>query len=102
MAYPFNSDSTQERFYRLRLATPANVGSNLRSISPCQHWNPKFIIEQSPEKAPGQSSHMGINTRSGSHLTQNFRNLGACKMCHVALCYEQIVSLSAAGLEVLD
>ena len=98
----FNCDSTQECFYRLRLATSAHMGSDLFSFSPCQHRNSKFIIGQSLEKAPGQSSHAGINTRSGSQLTLNFRNLWAATMIHAILHYEQIVNLSAAGVEVLD
>ena len=35
-------------------------------------------------------------------LTLNFKNLGAAHMIHVVLVYDQVVNLSAAGVEVLD
>ncbi len=98
----FNVESTQEAFYRLRLTTAAHMGSDLSSITPFQYRGFKFIIGQSFEKAPGQSSHTGINTRSGSQLTLNFKNLGATTTVHVVMIYDQVVNLSAAGVEVLD
>ena len=98
----FNCDSSQESMYRLRLATASHMRSDLSTITPYQYRNNKFIIGQSLEKAPGQSSHTGINTRSGSQLTLNFNNLGTATMCHVLLHYEQIANLSAAGVKVLD
>ena len=98
----FNCDSTQESMYRLRLATAEHTGNDTFAISSKDYRNTKFIIGQSLEKAGGQSSHTGINTRSGSQLSLNFRNLGAATMIHVVLHYEQIVNLSAAGVEVLD
>jgi hypothetical protein len=61
-----------------------------------------FVLGQTFEKAAGQSSHTGINTRSGSMLTINFKNLGDAQMVHVVLVYDQVVNLSAAGVEVLD
>ena len=101
--YPtFDTESIQESFYRLRLAQQAHRGADTFSISPFDYRNDKFIIGQSLEKAPGQSAHTGVNTRSGSQLTLNFRNLGAATMVHVVLHYEQIVNLSAAGVEILD
>ena len=78
------------------------MGNDIYTISPFQYRDDKFVVGQSLEKVPGQSSRTGINTRSGSQLTLNFRNLGAATMIHVVLHYEQIVSLSAAGVEVLD
>jgi hypothetical protein len=98
----FNVESTQEAFYRLRLTTAAHMGSDLSSITPYQYRNTKFIIGQSFEKAPGQSSHTGINTRSGSQLTLNFKNLGTTTTVHVVMIYDVVVNLSAAGVEVLD
>ena len=98
----FNCDSTQESMYRLRLATAEHMGNDTFTISSKDYRNTKFIIGQSLEKAGGQSSHTGINTRSGSQLSLNFRNLGAATMIHVVLHYEQIVNLSASGVEVLD
>ncbi len=99
----FNSESTQECFYRLRLAQQAHQGSDAFSISSNAYRNNKFIVAQSLEKAPGGSAHTGVNTRSGAQLTLNFRNLGAATtMIHIVLHYEQIVSISAAGAEVLD
>ena len=88
--------------YRLRLATSSHLGNDLFSVSPFQYRDNKFVIGQSLEKAPGQSSHTGVNTRSGSQLTINIRNAGAATMMHVLLHYEQIVNLSASGVEVLD
>ena len=98
----FDCTSVQECAYRLRLATTAHLGNDLFSISGASYRTDKFIIGQSFEKAPGQSSHTGINTRSGSQLSLNFRNLGDVTMVHVVLHYEQILSLSAAGAEMLD
>ncbi len=101
--YPnFNCESTQESFYRLRLATAAHMGSDQTSITPRQYQTTKFVIGQSFEKTPGQSSHTGINTRSGSQLTLNFKNLGASATCHVVMIFDQVVNLSASGIEVLD
>ncbi len=54
------------------------------------------------EKAPGVASHTGVNTRSGSQLTLNFRNLGTATMLHCMLVYDVIINVSAAGVEVLD
>ncbi len=72
------------------------------SITGEGYRNDKFIIGQFLEKSPGQSSHTGINTRSGSQLNLNFKNLGATSMVHVVMNYEQVLNLSAAGAEVLD
>ena len=98
----FNCESIQETAYRLRLATTAHLGHDIFSITGEDYRNDKFIIGQSFEKAPGQSSHTGINTRSGSQLSLNFKNLGATTMVHVVMHYEQVLNLSAAGAEILD
>ena len=57
---------------------------------------------QTFEKGAGQSSHTGINTRSGSTLTLNFKNMRTAQMMHAVLVYDQVVNLSAAGVEVMD
>ena len=88
--------------YRLRLATAAHLGNDIFSITGEDYRNDKFIIGKSFEKAPGQSSHTGIDTRSGSQLSLNFKNLGKTTMLHVIMHYEQTLNLSAAGAEVLD
>ena len=98
----FNVDSIQEAFYRLRQTHMTHAGSDVFSVSPHNYANGSFVIGQSFEKCPGTASHTGVNTRSGSQLTLNFRNLGAATMCHVVLVYDQIVNVSAAGVEVLD
>ena len=98
----FDGDSHQESFYRLRQATQAHLGNDVYGFPPYKYLHDKFIVGQTLEKAPGQSSHTGVNTRSGSQLTLNFKNLGNATMIHVILHYEQIVNLSAAGVEVLD
>ena len=95
-------DSHQECFYRLRLARQIAQGTDSVSIAPYAYRNNKFITALNLEKAPGASSHSGINTRSGSQLTLNLRNTGAAKTCHVVLVYDQICNVSAAGIEVLD
>ena len=98
----FDCESTQECFYRLRSAAAAHQGSADFSISGANYRRTKFIIGQSLDKAPGMSAHTGVNTRSGSQLTLNFRNLGVSTMIHVVMIYEQVIQLSAAGTEVLD
>ncbi len=59
---PFNCDSTQESFYRLRLATSAHVGNNLCSISPHQYRNAKFILGQSRANSRAQFSRWSQNS----------------------------------------
>jgi hypothetical protein len=101
--YPqFSIDSHQECFYRLRLARQIAQGTDSVSIAPHAYRTNKFITALNLEKAPGASSHSGINTRSGSQLTLNLRNTGAATTCHVILVYDQICNISAAGVEVLD
>ena len=97
----FDAESVQESFYRLRLTQRARGVADTMSISPLAYRNDKFVVAQSFEKAPG-SAHSGINTRSGSQLTLQFRNLGGATMVHVILMYEQICNVSAAGVEILD
>ena len=98
----FNCESIQETAYPLRWATSAHLGNDLFRITGEAYRNDKFVIGQSFERAPGQSSHTGINTRSGSQLSLNFKNLGTTTMVHVVMHYEQVLNLSAAGAEVLD
>ncbi len=101
--YPqFSVDSHQECFYRLRLARQISQGTDSLSISPHDYRFEKFIGALNLEKAPGASSHSGINTRSGSQLTLNLKNTGIATMVHVVLVYDQVVSISAAGCEVLS
>ena len=98
----FNCESTQESFYRLRLAQQAHQGADALSISSHAYRNNKFIVAQSLEKAPGGSAHSGVNTRSGAQLALNFKNLGDTTLVHVVLHFEQIVDVSASGVQVLD
>jgi hypothetical protein len=98
----FDCTSVQESAYRLRLATAAHLGTDVSSIPAYRYRNDRFIIGQSFEKAPGQSSHTGINTRSGSQLCINVKNMDSAAMIHVVMHYEQIINMSAAGVEVLD
>ena len=101
--YPqFSVDSHQECFYRLRLARQISQGTDSLSISPHDYRFEKFIGALNLEKAPGQSSHSGINTRSGSQLTLNLKNTGIATTVHVVLVYDQVVSISAASVDVLD
>jgi hypothetical protein len=102
--YPeFDCDSVQESWYRLRAAQLMHTGKDSFSISPYQCRTGKFIGAMNLEKALGQAGHSGVNTRSGSQLTLNFRGLPTrINTIHVILHYEQAVNVSAAGIEVLD
>ncbi len=101
--YPqFSVDSHQECFYRLRLARQLTQGADAMSIAPHAYRANKFVTALNLEKAPGASSHSGVNTRSGSQLTLNLRNTGAATTCHVILVYDKIIDVSAAGCSVLD
>ncbi len=100
--YPqFSIDSHQECFYRLRLARQIAQGTDSVSIAPYAYRNNKFITALNLEKVPGASSHSGISTINGSQCTLQLRNTGAATTCHVILVYDQIVNISAAGVEVL-
>ena len=77
-------------------------GKDSVSISSHAFKTDKFITALNLEKAPGASSHSGVNTRSGSQLTLNLKNTGDAMTCHVILIYDQILNISAAGVEVLD
>ena len=102
--YPeFDCSSLQESWYRLSLAQLMHTGKDSFSISPYQYRTNKFIGAMNFEKALGQAGHSGVNTRSGSQLTLNFRGLpSAINTIHVVLHYECAVNVSAAGIEVLD
>ena len=80
-----------------------HMGTDSFSISPHQYRTTKFVGAMSFEKALGQAGHSGVNTRSGSQLTLNFRGLPtSVNTIHVVLHYEVAVNVSAAGIEVLD
>ena len=102
--YPeFDCSSLQESWYRLSLAQLMHTGKDSFSISPYQYRTNKFIGAMNFEKALGQAGHSGVNTRSGSQLTLNFRGLPTyINTIHVVLHYEVAVNVSAAGIEVLD
>ena len=101
--YPeFDVSSIQESWYRLSLAQLMHTCSKTFSISPYQYRTTKFIGAMNFEKALGQAGHTGVNTRSGTQLTLNFRGLPASiNTIHVVLHYEVAVNVSAAGIEVL-
>jgi hypothetical protein len=102
--YPeFDVSSVQESWYRLSLAQLMHTGNKTFSISPWQYRTTKFVGAMNFEKALGEAGHTGVNTRSGSQLTLNFRGLPASiNTIHVVLHYEVAVNVSAAGIEVLD
>jgi hypothetical protein len=104
MRYPeFDCSSVQESWYRLSLAQLMHTGKDSFSISPFQYRSNKFIGAMNLEKALGQAGHTGVNTRSGSQLTLNFRGLPtSINTIHVVLHYEVACNVSAAGIEVLD
>jgi hypothetical protein len=99
----FSVSSLQESWYRLGLAQLMHTGKDSFSISPQQYKSTKFLGAMNFERALGQAGHSGVNTRSGSQLTLNFRGLPtAIHTIHVVLHYECAVNVSAAGIEVLD
>ena len=101
--YPqFDSDSVSESFHRLRVAQLIHQGSDSFSISSGRYRADKAIFAMNLEKCPGVAGHSGINTMSGSQLSLNFKNLGEAKQIHVVLHFDQVVSASAAGVEVLS
>jgi hypothetical protein len=102
--YPeFDCSSLQESWYRLSHAQLMHTGKDSFSISPYQYRHDKFIGAMNFEKALGEAGHSGVNTRSGSQLTLNFRGLPSyIDTIHVVLHYEVAVNVSAAGIEVLD
>ena len=102
--YPrFSVDSCQEARYRLRLANLVHSGTDSFGISSQQYRTNNFIGALNLEKAPGSAGHSGINTRGGSQLMLHFKNVGStAKYVHVILHADQVVSASAAGVEVLD
>ncbi len=101
--YPqFDCASHAESYHRLRTAQLIHQGSDSFSISSQQYRTDKAIFSMNLEKCPGASSHNGINTRSGSQCSLNFKNLGAATQIHVVMHFEAVVNCSAAGVEVLD
>ena len=102
--YPqFNVDSTQEAFYRLRLASLMHNGTDSFGFTGGQYRHDKAIYALNLEKGPGAAGHTGVNTRGGSQLTLHMRNVGShCNFVHVILHCDTVVSASAAGVEVLD
>ena len=97
----FDCESTQESYYRLRLCEQTHGGRDSFGITPWEYYTNSFIIGQSLEKAPG-SAWTGYNSRSGSQLTINCKELHNASTMHIVLRYAQIVNLSAAGTQVLD
>ena len=101
--YPqFDCDSCGESFHRLRVAQLIHQGSDSFSISSQQYRENKAIFAMNLEKCPGVSGHTGINTRSGSQITLNFKNLGEAQQIHIVMHYDQVLNVSAAGYEILD
>ena len=84
------------------MAQLINQGSDSFSITPAQYRTDKFIIGHNFERAPGSAAHSGLNSRSGSQLTCNFKNTAAATTAHIVLVYSQILDVSAAGCQILD
>ena len=84
--------------YRLRLTTSDHLGNTEFGFAGNSYGENHFILGQTFEKSAGQSSHTGINTRSGSMLRINCRNLRDAVMVHCVLVCDQVVNLSAAGV----
>ena len=85
------------------MASLIHHGTDSFGISSHQFKTTKAIFALNLEKCPGQSGHSGVNTRGGSQLTIELKNLGsAIQTMFVVLHYEQIVNITAAGTEVLS
>jgi hypothetical protein len=96
--YPsFDVTSMQESMYRLRQMHPGPL-----HIDTYEYSNSRFVTGLSLEKVPNSAGFTGMNTRSGSQLTLNFKNTGAIVTIHVVLVYDQIADLSSAGVSILD
>jgi hypothetical protein len=102
--YPdFDCNSLQESWYRLSMAQLLHTGKDSFSISPSQYRSTEYVGAMNLEKVLGQASHTGVNARSGSQLTLSFCNLpSSINAISLTLHYEQVVNVSAAGVEVLD
>jgi hypothetical protein len=71
--YPaFDVTSVQESMYRLRHMHPGPLHIDTYAYS-----NSRLVTGLSLECVPNSASFTGMNTRSGSQLTLNFRNTGA-------------------------
>lgn len=99
----FDVDSVGEQFYRTRMASMIHHGTDSFGISSQQFKTTKGIFALNLEKCPGQAGHTGINTRGGSQLTIELKNLGTLvSFLHVVLHYEEIINITASGAEVLS
>ncbi len=98
----FSVDSHQESFMRLRMSKLIHHGNESVSISPSGYRNNKFITALSFEKAASQTSHSGINTRSGSQLSLFLKNTNAATMAHIVLLYDAVADINLSGTTVLD
>ena len=96
--------SCSSRLRRLRVASMIHQGTYSFSISSAQYHSDKYIAALNLEKAPGSAGHTGVNTRRGSQVTLHFKNIDStkCKYAHVILHCDQVVSASAAGVELMD
>ena len=79
-----------------------HTGTDSFSISTLQFRNDHGVFAMNLEKAPRESGHTGVDTRSGSQLTINLKNCGAAVMLHVVLHFDCVLNCSAAGCELLD
>ena len=95
-------DSLGESFHRLRVAQLIHQGSDSFSISSSQYREKKAISAMNLEKCPGVSGHTGINTRSVSQVTLNFKNLGEAQQIHIVMHYDQVLNVSTTGCTLLD
>jgi hypothetical protein len=96
--YPsFDVTSMQESMYRLRQMHPGAL-----HISTYEYSNNRFITGLSLERVPNSASFTGMNTRSGSQLTLNFRNTGAIVTIHIVLVFDQVADLTSAGVTMMD
>jgi len=98
----FNVECHKESYHRLRVAQLMHQGTDSCSITPLQFQTYTHILGMNLEKTPGRAAHTGRNTRGGSQLTLNFKQLHEITSIHVVLHFEQVVNVSAAGIEVLD
>ena len=73
----FDVTSMQESYYRLRQMHPGPL-----SLHAYNYSDIRFITGLSLERVPHSGSFTGMNVRSGSQMTLNFKDAGTMVMLH--------------------
>ena len=98
----FDVSSVGEQFYRTRMAALIHHGTDSFGISSYQFKTTKGIFALNLERCSGAASHTGQNTRGGSQMTVELKNLGSQIQTMYVVChYEQILNITSSGVDVL-